>query len=339
VIASSLKKILFCSIAFSLFGGLAAQDCDSRIVQAEKDYALGNFTAAIDSLIRCNTSNDKNQNWKSYRLLAMSYLAVKETEKARASAKKMLELSPTYKTSSLRDPIELIRLLESFAVLPKWSLGIVIGPGTSLTLPRINKLYSVVEQTKNYQGKWSYAFGIQSAFHLNKNFTLTLGAIANSKSLAIDYSFENWNLMMKERTTYLTIPLGLRYSLLKHNKIRPHVHLGAYYGRYLFGEASFFSTYTQDGRRYSLENFQTNDRRLRHDFGLQGAIGCTFSRGAGQYFVQLAYSRSMRPYTNETARFKYTELQYDYFYIDDDFQLDNLTLTLGYSVYLNYRVK
>jgi hypothetical protein len=178
-----IKTMLCVSLlAFSSFSNMLwAQSCADRLEESAALYEKGLFSDVITLIKDCSQSEDKNEQWKAHRLLALAYLANNEQVLARQEAVNMLKLNPTYKGSSLRDPSELIKLLASITVIPKLSLGMALSIGTNSTIPKINDVYMVAEQVKNYQGQNSFQFGVSSTYQINQNFALDLTVMASSK--------------------------------------------------------------------------------------------------------------------------------------------------------------
>jgi hypothetical protein len=69
-----------------------------------------------------------------------------------------------------------------------------------------------------------------------------------------------------------------------------------------------------------------------------GGIGSTYSFRKLNLALDCTYYRSFANITNTDNRYKNENLFYDYYYIDDDLKLDNLTITLSLIYHLNYRV-
>ncbi|MFM9943940.1 MAG: hypothetical protein ACKVQB_01775, partial [Bacteroidia bacterium] len=56
-------------------------------------------------------------------------------------------------------------------------------------------------------------------------------------------------------------------------------------------------------------------------------------------FADVNYQYSLTNINNADNRLKNENLIYNYFYIDDDLRLNNLTFSLGYTFYLSYFVQ
>lgn len=335
-----IKKIVIASFlaSFSFGNVLWAQTCADKLEESAKLYEKGQFSAVVSLLQDCTNSEDKNEQWKAYRFLALAHLSNNEQESARDAARNMLKLNPTYKGSSIKDPSELIKLLSSITVIPKLSLGLALSLGTNSTMPKIKDVFMVAEQTKYYQGQNSFQFGVSSSYQINKQFAVDLTVMASSKKYKMDYSFGNWDLNMDESLTYLNVPVGFRYYSQIKFPVKPYVQLGGYAGYLLFSSTNFEANYKPSSESYSVVNLSSLDRRNRLDLGLVGTIGATYKIGAGQAFLQASYFHSMRTAVKGDERYANKQLLYSYYYIDDDFVLSNLAIGVGYSLFINYKV-
>lgn len=316
----------------------SGQDCFTTIKEATALYDQGKFTEAIEKIEPCAQSEDIRIKWQSQRLLAMTYLALNENVKAREAARTMLELNPRYKPNVIHDPGELVKLLNSIPVIPRFSLGLALSAGVNYTLPSINNVYMISEQTKYYTGRSGVQFGISSSYQFNQRFALQALLLVTNKRFTIDYSFANWSLQSKESLTYLHLPIMGRYYTSLKGKIRPYVQLGGFAGALMYTDNSFYASYIPDGTKYSLEHISSLQRRKRTDWGFCGGIGAFFKVGDGQAFFEMNLLQSMVNIARPAVRYENGELMGTYYYMDDDVQLHSFGLAIGYSIYLDYKV-
>jgi len=334
-------QILFFVLFFGLFACLQeaqAQDCTIQIQDATSLYNQGKFSESIERIANCGKSDDRKIQWQSQRLLAMNYLALNNSGQARDAARKMLELNPRYKPSRIHDPNELVKLLNSIPIIPRFSFGLALSIGANLTIPSINDVYMVSDQRKTYTGKSGFQFGISSSYQFNESFALHGMVMATSKRFDIDYSFGNWDLKSEEALTYLNIPIMARYYPKMKTLIRPYAQLGGYVGFLMYTDNSFYATYKPDQSSYQLEHMSSFERRNSIDYGLCGGIGAFIKLGDGQFFIDINYYQSMNNITLSSERYANSELVNTYYYLDDDLNLNNLAVGIGYSIYLDYKV-
>mgnify|MGYP000471745264 CR=1 FL=1 len=315
-----------------------SQDCDSKIIEAKSLYELGQFNEVIKNLSYCADSADRDTRWKSLRLIALSQLANKDVEEARLTAIKMMEINPKYKPSSLKEPSDFVQLINDVVVIPKFSIGVGLSLGTNVTAPTVNDVFTVSDQGKKYTGSSKFQIGISSLYQINSAFSVQTSLVVSRKAFELDHSFGDWSLGMEENMTYLHVPIRARYTFSHKSRIQPFVQLGGYGGLLLFSNNSFFAQNNPSNESYSLENVSSIDRRNKMDFGLTGGVGVNYTTKNGLLFAQVNYFRSSQNITNEDTRYQYNELFYSYFYLDDNIVLNNYSASIGYSLYLNYKV-
>ncbi len=339
---SLIRIILISILSFLLVSPSDAQTKTSFaeiLVKANKEYEAGNFEEAITLTTSCSIDDaSTSDQWKAYRLLAMIYLANGQNDKARESAEKMLEINPTYEPSYLKDPAELIKLLKSITVIPRFSLGLALSLGTNTTFPEITKGYNLSDYTKTYTSQNSFQFGLSSSYYISRRFTIDLGVLATRKSYLIDYELSNWEIQVEEDLTYLDMPLTLKYIFFPKKRWHITLHAGAFAGFLLFAENNFNAVFTPSGKTYQLSNVNSTSRRNDWNYGIVGGIGGSYKIKEGDIFLQVNYYKSFANITNADSRYKYNELVYNYFYEDDDIILNNLTAIVGYAFYLNYKI-
>jgi len=337
-IRKSLLWLFLIGFSFSVYA--QSQESFGEILfKANKEYESGNFSEALQLATSCSLEKaEMSDQWKAHRLITMIYLANGQPDLARASAEQMLELNPTYKINYLKDPAELIQLLKSIRIIPKFSLGLAVSLGTNTTFPQITKGYVLSDYTKKYNAENAFQFGLSFGYTLSEHVSIDMSCLATRKSYSIDYALTNWNVNVEEKLTYIDIPLTLKYLIYPRNRWHLTVQAGIYGGYLLFGENNFSATFTQTGRNYKLSNINSGQRRNSLNYGLVGGIGGTYKIGEGDLFFQINYYKSFSNITKSSTRYTYNELIYNYFYEDDDIILNNLAVTLGYAFYLNYKI-
>jgi hypothetical protein len=318
---------------------VSAQDCSDKIIEAAALYDVGKFNEVIELISPCSeTAVDETERWKSLRLLAMAHLANNENDLAKKASIKFMEIDPGYKPSSLNDPSDFIKLLNEITVIPKLSVGCGISLGINQTLPTVSEAYLVSDQQKVYTGLNKLQIGVSTLYQFNKTYALHASFVVTGKAMELDHSMDNWSLQMNEKLTYLNLPITGRYTYDTKKRLKPFVQVGGYGGLLIFGNSSFFAEHKSSEQTYSLENVSSLDRRNKIDLGLTGGLGLSYTAKSGEFFLQGNYFRSFRNITNEDTRYKFNDLFYSYYYLDDNVTLHNYSVKVGYSYYLNYKV-
>jgi outer membrane protein W len=332
------KPLLLLFIIFGLNSLSIAQNCSEKIIEAQSFYDQGSFADCLSNLTECLNSEQEAERWKAYRLSAMAYLALNDAKKAKNAAYEMMTINPRYHANLVTDPRELVELIKEITIIPKFSFGLAASIGTNSTFPQIDDVYMVSDQRKTYKGRNSFQFGISSTYQINNSLGIRVAVNATTKSYKIDYGFANWESTAEEKLNYLMVPVAMTYLVNTHSRVRPFVQAGLYGGYLLNTKNSFESTYLTDGQVYSLQNVSSIDRRNRVDVGWTIGSGFIYKIEDGHLSLQVNFLKSSRNVVNPDTRYDDNDLMFSYHYLDDDFKLNNLTISIGYSVYLNYKV-
>lgn len=336
-----LKYLAILSLSAPLIlhiNSLYSQSCLQTIEAATTYYEKGQLKEAIAKCSECTANKDPLLEWKLQRILTLCYLANNQIDSAKSSAYQMLNINPIFKPNVLNDPEEFIKLMKSFTVIPKFSVGLTMAVGTNITIPKIDDIYTITTGEKEYKGLGGYQFGASTAFQINRSFAIDASVLAFSKSYSIDYSQNNWKLNMDEKLTYMNLPFRIKYLLPTKSRIRPFINTGGYTSILLYSNSSFYSVYTIDQDKNSLVNISSMQRRNPIEFGLTGGIGFSYQAGSGQLIADLQFNKSISNVVKQSARYNNQELLHTFHYIEDDFKLNNLLFSIGYHMYLNYRV-
>ena len=334
----TVKRALSLVALCAFFTMASAQDCSEILSKATSYYDAGQFKQCIETAQTCLDQGDEADQWKSLRVLTMAYLASDQNEDARETAIALLEINPTYKPSRLTDPQDYVKLINSIEVIPKFSLGLGIPLGATWTYPNVSEAYFTTEQTKTYTGKLGFSIGVSSSYFITNAQSIEIGINLTTKRYDLDHSIENWNLTANENLAYINIPVLWRYNYDIKTRIKPFLQLGAYGGLLAFGDNSFYATYVPDGTGYTLEHMNSTPRRNTVDYGLVGGLGISYKLNNGFLDAYFCVNRSFNNITRPDARYDFNELQYSYFYIDDNMTLSTATVGIGYRQVLNYKV-
>lgn len=319
----------------------AQESCTEKLFKANNLYEKGQITEAIEIAKTCATSaNTPTEQWQAYRLLAMAYLVSGSQKEARKAAEKMMELNPTYQPSTLKDPAELIRLLESVKIIPKFTMGMAANIGGVNTQPHATGTYNGANYIKNYSSQNSWQVGLMMGYTVNEIISIQSGLLATSKKYNINYSLENKTISVNERLTFLDVPLYARLSTLPIKKFRFFADAGAYIGKLGGAQSDFKISNDTLGETRSVNNLNAMDRKNKWEYGFLMGAGVLYKIGAVnvafdvRYFLS-AYSNNI---TNTKSRYNNENLFYNYYYIDDDLRLNSLAVSISFLYSINYKV-
>lgn len=335
---SNIRRCLLVLAFFSVVSSTLAQTCQEALEQAQTQYEQGQVNEALKLLEACDGSSDINQLWKNYRLKAMCHLANNDEAEARKAAVKMLEINPKYKGQEYSDPSDLIDLINSITVIPKFSLGMALSAGSNSSFPRIIDVYSLGDFSKQYKGRSRFQFGFSTNYQLNKSFGLQSGLFISPKSYQIDYKVNNWQFMANETLTYVQIPFSLKYYPRTAMRLRPYAQLGAYASYMLKADHNLRGDNTITEEHIELLHTSSLDRRTRGDGGLILGLGANYRLGEGHLSIHANYHYSSININNDENRYDNNDVLYTFYYLEDDLSLSYFNLGIGYSLYINYKV-
>jgi hypothetical protein len=333
---SFLALIFICLLSNTL----KSQDCLSSLYRANKLLDAGRAKECMDLITPCSKKiNPISVRWQAYRLMSIAYILLGQTDSAKVVAESMLDINPTYKPNLLRDPKDFINLLNSVVVIPKFTLGLAVSVGTNTTFASVPKSYAVADYKKTYStSNYSFQLGTNFGIYLNPKLAIEFGVYATGKQYSIDYNFSNWKVYIKERLTYLDVPLTCKYVFSNLGRTRLFIQGGAFAGYLLYSANDFYSNFNSSQQVNKLSNLNSLDRRNKLNYGFTAGLGMFYKVRNGHLSLQANYFGSLRQINQASQRYAYTEQMFTYFYVDDDIILHNLAVSIGYSVNMNYKV-
>jgi hypothetical protein len=261
-----------------------------------------------------------------------------DNDLARLSVIEMLKLNPNYKPDIINDPSDLVALLTSVNIIPKFSLGLSLAFGSNTNLPEITNVYMLSNQTKTYTARTNTQISIAGSFQLNKHLSIVGMARLVPKAFDLNIAFEAWDINVSEQLNYLQVPLMLKVNPLYGKRIRPYLQAGAYTGFLLSTTNSFYANNSASDANYSLINLSSYNRRNNMEWGACMGAGVDMKLGNGILSVNSNYFRSMTNITNINTRYNHPEISFPFYYLDDDIRFHNFSISLGYALILNYKV-
>jgi hypothetical protein len=193
----------------------AQGDCGTALDRATELYESAGFEEAIAVLRPCLAAGlVDEEKWQGYRLLALSYLFLNDPVSADTAIRMLLEINPRYQPNPGRDPIELIRPLQSYGSFPRFFAGPKAGIGLA---DRQITARRAVSGNRNLVRTASMIPGIDAGvmFDLNLNSDLSIATEMLYSTRMVGYTAEpqiTLRTRYTERATWLTIPLFLRYQ-------------------------------------------------------------------------------------------------------------------------------
>lgn len=314
----------------------AQESCSDKLLRAENLYEQGLFTEAVDLARSCTNSNDPADMWKAYRMLAMSYLANNQNTEAREAAEQMLVLNPTYKADVLNDPKDLRALLEKIDIIPKLSMGLSFMYGGNITIPRATARYNVTSVDKNYSGRPGYQLGLVTGYNLNDRHGIEAHLLAKSLRYQMQYTSYGNDFTIDETLNSFDLPFYYRYTLFPGKRFRVLLK-GGVYGSVLVNSFNDLARSNAEAESV-VKHYYSLGRRNRLNGGVNGGLGCMYKWQKGHLSLDMLYIHGLTNISNPDVRYENETLIFDYHYLDDDIQLSDFSISIGYHMYINYKL-
>jgi hypothetical protein len=318
---------------------VTAQDnCLNTLKQAKQLYEQGLIDDIPKILSNCMQSGfTRAQRIEAYKLIILTYLFDDNQFEAEKSMDDFLHKFPEYEVTP-NDPVEFVYLLESYKTSLLYSLNLFIGP--TFTNRRIMEPYSTLDQnqtTLTNQTGTGFQFGIGLCRNLRKSLNIDIDllyAIHNysySKETNIQLNTEKLqfvNVSAKEKTNQICIPVSSTYGFGKGDF--------NYFAR-LGGEIGFITKSTVSLERssdvisISENNYNLEKHRQKYYYAMLAGAGIEYKVPRGFLVLDIRYHLGLNNMIVSQERYSDPTLLSKYFYIDDDFALDYLSINIGYN--------
>ncbi len=321
----------------------AQKSCLNTLREAKELYEEGLIDEIPELLSDCMESGfTRAQRTEAYKLIILAYLFDDDQFQAERMMDEFLKKFPEYEVMP-NDPVEFVYLLESYKTSSFYSLNLFFGPNFSN--PRITELYSTLDQT---QAEFNDKTG--TGFHIGFGVSRNLWKDININIDAI-YSWQNFTLVEKsdiqvresirsfsesiveEKIIKVDVPLSFTYSFGKGNL--------KYFAR-AGGMVSFITDNTIRPERTqsgveSLSDKENDISLHRKDisFAVLAGLGLDYKIPRGYLVLDLRYHVGLNNMVIEKERYSSPRYWSRYYYIDNDFMLDHLSISFGYyfSIY------
>lgn len=326
-------RILICictALAYALIAhqSMGQGTCELVLTQAQDEFNAGRFYSVPGLLQECLAKN-QNREWKqrAYLLLAETYLLLENSEKADESYLNVLRANPEFVTDASRDPIDLVYLSKKFTATPVFSFHGKMGLNTSFIRVihdvKISSQNSTLEEYALRVG-WQAGFGLD--YHYNESWAL--GTELNYAFTSFSHSTNNlflagrYTVDFTDRQTWISVPLLIRYTKTE-NILRPFAYAGYTFNLLVRDRADMVI----DGDTESPV-FNFLDKRSNFMGAVIVGAGLKYKWGLRYFFADLRYSLGFNNLAKPSNR--YNEVNQSWPYVDDDFRMDNIFLSVGY---------
>ena len=325
----------FLVLFFAPVRNLAQENCAFKLEEAQNQYDLGvldSIPAMLQPCILNGFSGDELS--RAYKLLIITYLFEDNQDMAKNTMYKFLKKFPEYEIKA-NDPVEFTYLYKSFKTLPLYSIGVLIGG--NYAFPRLIEPYGA-ENLSDFKGDYASAglgiqFGLQLKRYISPEIEINLDVIYKTNkfeytNIMYDYS----TVIFQENQTGLNLPLTGTYEF-HYLGLNPYLRAGLSFGYLLNSSAKLkrnndVFTGLED---ISSPDIDLIDNRETYSYSVVLGGGVKYRmKNAGYIMLDFRYYMGLFNSVNPDNRYLNNESTFKYWYVDNDFALNNFTFSIGY---------
>jgi len=338
-----MKKLVIIFSAVFLIGLISTEtsraqsdSCAVILKSASMGYDQGDYDGSIkllqSALSGCKL--DKNEKIQANKLLIMSYLKVDNLEAADKTAGDIVKIDPYYKPDKFKDDPKLSALFDKYQPTPVFRMG--FSTGINSTSIDVVDTYSIVHDDADaadlatYNSKTGFQLGLTAEYRIFNNLWIQLEGLYRQSSYEhlLD-SVEGTTINYSEKLSYFDVPLSVRYYIMD-NTFAPYVEAGATFSFM----TNALSTTERDDQKDIVNR---TDYRNTFMTGFFGGAGVAYKMKGISLFAAFRYNYYSDYVNKEGTRYADQTNVFKYYYIDDDFRMDNWQINAGISYVLSYR--
>ncbi len=316
--------------------------CSVVLKQAEAMYDGGKIESVPIILQKCIEHGfSKELKLRAYKLIITSYLFDDKKEKAKEYMLKFLKLNPEYELNRAIESTEFIQLYDLYRTLPIYSVGFIGGGNLSNTsITESYGVHNISNTDINLRPNgFGYHFGISINKYITKKIEINIQPMIVYNTFSYtDSIFDFTYVEIDEDQIRFDIPISITYEFGK-KRVRPYIRAG-------FSAGYIISSYSKANRIYSNNahpNISGTDIDLlncRRSFNFSSlyGLGIKYKITRGFIFFDARYDFGVLNQVVTSKRYSNPELIYKYYYVDNNFKLNNIMLSVGY-IYSIYKPK
>lgn len=335
--------LLFVFISFAAEAQQTEGSCAITLINARKLYDDGAIEKVPGLLQACLQNGFKREEKiQAYRLLVLTYLFSNNKPEAEKNMVSLLKTDPEYQIDPAIDPPEFIKLYETYRTLPLYTIGGFAGTNTS----QINVLqaYSIGNTYGTYKSNYGFQAGLSANRYLFNHCYLSLNAMYFQNKFTYTNVINRFNDVKSiETQSWIILPLTATYEM-EFSNWRPFIRLGGSWGLLLNDKSTMTRQYdNQDPEQLKPApqngpQIDLRDQRIRTSYWLVTGAGVKWKQKKNIWLFDLRYNIGFANQVNTSTRLAMPEVVAKYQYIDSDFSLSNITLSVGYN-YSLYKPK
>jgi hypothetical protein len=320
--------------------------CAENLKAAQSLFNQGQVEKVPGILRECMKSGFKREEQlAAYKLLIQSYLFEDKLGQADSAMLEFLKKNPEYQLSPT-DHSSFVFLYKSFKVKPV--VQIIFHIGTNL--PFITSINTVT--TSPEPGKNSYSSSalnlftsLEAKFEIKDKLDLNIeGGYSQSAFSNVEEVPGLGKINYTETQQRIELPLSVTYNIAEIGKFTPYIRAGAgaAFNLALTAKVSVTPTDPNNFESHSGPDINRKESRIFMDLFAHTGVGVKFKIPHGYINLEIRSNFGLLNQTinsgspGETPGLDYETLRWDYNFVDDDFNLNNLNFNIGYT-YIFYK--
>lgn len=338
--------LMFTCLALSV-RALAQDECEVILSQATEEFNAGHLYG-IPAMLKDCIEKNHNREWRqrAFLLLSETYLLLEDPLGAEQSYLNVLWANPEYIADEKRDPMDLVYLSRKFTATPIFAWHAFLGPNTSIA----RVIHDVSAGGETYTNeKYRLRMGWQAGGGIEYNYDDYLSASLGATFQQSTFKHETSDLFgvgkdivtFIDKETWLSIPFSVRISEAK-GKLRKYTYAGYSFNFLLMNRADV-EIQNRDGQLpvdgqpieltsfdKPISNINLAGNRNSKNSALFLGVGLKYKYKLDFFYFDARYSFGLKNVADINHRFSSTQDGLPFPYVDDDFRLDNLALSVGY---------
>jgi hypothetical protein len=344
------RLIIKCLVSWLLILGgqrvaRAQSTCNQTLIKAQIAYYEGRASEVPAILNACLTDGfSREEKVQAYYLLTLTHLYLNETINAEHSLLDFLRLNPEYQIKEDVDPMEFINLYKQFRTWPVYLIG--IKPGGNFTFVHPVRYFST-DNLQTMNGFYTSRLQFQTSLHveipLNGRFSFAPELLLANRSYNYNTRlFSYVNVDFVERQMYLETPMVFIWHL-RNSGWRPYLNGGISVGQLWSARAQVRRTDINLANQSSEPNSDIRREVTGPDVSLNAqrkfmqlspllGAGIKYKKGRNTLLLDVRYSVALLNAVKSRKRYTNPELIYRYGYLDNDFRMSSISISLGYLI-------
>jgi len=318
--------------------------CAEKLKSAQSLFDRGQVEQVPSMLFDCMKSGfNREESLSAYKLLIQAYIFEEKPELADSTMLAFLKKNPEYQISPT-DHSSFVNLFNKFIVKPVVQVSLHIGTNvpylTSINTFTVSGMPDMPGSSKYSVKAINLFVSLEARFELTKKIELSFEpgfsqlAFSNVKTINNLDNITIYKSNTTETQQRIELPVSVTYNFKKFGKFTP-------YGRFGFGPALLLSSTDKvSALPTDINNLiphtgpdqSRKASRISTDLFTQIGGGLKFKTKGGYFLAEL---RTNLGFLNQTIKGKdlstEDELNQFFYNMDDDFHLNAVNFTLGYT--------